>query len=75
MVNRNPFSLTAPGDFFIQIPASTTGESILNLNDASGSSSDGRYMIGFPVVTDDEGTLYTATVNVHFKCVNKVLLT
>ena len=42
---------SARGDFLIRIP----GESILNLNESGTKPSDGGYILGFPVVTDDEG--------------------
>ena len=54
-MNRNQVTSTTDGDFFIRLPTSTIGDSVLNLNDSDGNMSVGTYMIGFPVVTDDEG--------------------
>ncbi len=54
VVNRNPVE-SARGDFLIRIPASNTGDSILNLNESGTKPIDGGYILGFPVVTDDEG--------------------
>ena len=53
------------GDFLIQLPPTTGGDSVLNLSEKSDTSTNnGCYLIGYPVVTDDEGNSYCTSRNI-----------
>lgn len=56
--NRTQAPHALEGDFTIPFPSTSFGENVLNLNDQSDSGcKPGQYVVGLPVVTDDEGQL------------------
>lgn len=53
--SRRTLPHTLEDDFTIALPSSSTGDSLLNLNDPSDAGGRPIRYVGLPVVTDDEG--------------------